>query len=297
MSAFEVLTTGLIDYAGLFPPAALSMRDAALEHRRWRTRPEAWIVGRFVCPVGRLAELAREAGDMNEDRWDLSVLAGDALETDLDAITSFLDESAGRFDVPSLEIKVASIEGLESCLDALESVADAVTAWFEFPPAFDSRGFITALAGTRHGAKIRTGGLTPDHFPSVERLAAFILACRDAQVPFKATAGLHHPLRRRDAKLNCTMHGFLNLFLAAAGANSRHCPDDALRAILSADDPVAFSFDGEQCRALDWTFSAQDVARGRRLAVSFGSCSIAEPVDDLHALGLLPIAAGARRGA
>lgn len=296
MSAIEVLMAGLIDYAGLFPPAALSMRDAAAEYRLWRSAPERWIVGRFVCPVARLDELAREAGDLDAGRWDLSVLAAEALEADLDAITAFIAESAGRFDVPSLEVKVASIAGLESCLDALESVDDAVTAWFEFPPALDCRGFVTALAGTRHGAKIRTGGLTPDLFPSVDRLAAFILACRDAQVPFKATAGLHHPVRRRDAKLDCMMHGFFNVFLGAANANTRHRPDEALHAILSADRPEAFSFAGDQCRALDWTLSSEDLARGRRLAVAFGSCSIAEPVDDLRALGLLPGAAGARAG-
>lgn len=284
----------LIDYAGLFPPAGLPMREAAAEYQRWKASEQAWIVGRFVCPVGRLGELARESESIAREPWQLSVLAGDPLERDLDSITAFLDEAGGRFDVPSLEIRVASTANLESALECLETVAEGVVAHFELPTSEDIRGMVAAISGTGHGAKIRTGGVTADLFPSVEQVARFIVACRDAQVPFKATAGLHHPIRHTNAALNCRMHGFFNVFLAAAAAMGRNLPVNAVAAILRAEQPESFAFAEDQCRVLEHTLTVKDLTRARRGAVSFGSCSIAEPVEDLHALGLLPTTAGAK---
>ncbi len=288
--------TEMVDYAGLFPPAALPMGEAAAEYQRWSVSPQAWVIARFVCPVARLGELARESPVVPGRHWRLSVLVGDPLERDLDSITGFLTETAGRFDVPSLEIRASSANHLEACIEALETVEDGVTAYFEVPIAEDYRGLITALAGTRHGAKIRTGGVTADLVPGVEQVARFILACRDAQVPFKATAGLHHPLRHQHAPLNCRMHGFLNVFLAAAIALKREASGESVAAVLRTESPEDFTFTDDACRVLDWTLSVDDLHRARRFAVSFGSCSIAEPVEDLTALGLLPIPAEARNG-
>ncbi len=293
MTAFQTFMKELIDYAGLFPPAALSMRGACVEYQRWRASEDAWMVGRFVCPVGRLAELARESESIADATWQLSVLAGDPLERDLDSITAFLDETGNRFDVPSLEIRVASVANLEGCLEVLETVEEGVTAYFELPTDEDARGLIAALAGTGHGAKIRTGGVTPELFPSAEQVARFISTCRDAQVPFKATAGLHHPLRHLNATLGCRMHGFFNVFTAAALAAAQNLSTEAIASIMRAERADAFSFVGDQCKALDYTLTAQALDRARRFAVSFGSCSIAEPVEDLSAIGLLPLAAPA----
>lgn len=293
MTAFQTIMTGLIDYAGLFPPAALSMRQAAEDYQRWKASEHAWMVGRFVCPVGRLNELARESAPLVDGVWDLSVLAGDPLERDLDSITGFLDESAGRFDVPSLEIKVGAVPNLETCLEVLETVQEGVTAYFELPADEDVRGLIAALSGTGHGAKIRTGGLTADLFPSTEQVARFIVHCRDAQIPFKATAGLHHPLRHQSESVACRMHGFFNVFIAAALAISQNRSAEELLPILRAEKSNAFSFSNGELRALDFTLTSGQLERARRQAVSFGSCSIAEPVADLSAMGLLPLPATA----
>lgn len=293
MSAFQTFMTELIDYAGLFPPAALSMRGACVEYQHSRTSENAWMVGRFVCPVGRLGELARESESITSDTWRLSVLAGDPLERDLDSITAFLDETGSRFDVPSLEIRVGSVTNLEVCLDVLETVEEGVTAYFELPADEDLRGLIAALSGTGHGAKIRTGGVTPELFPSPDQVARFIAMCRDAQVPFKATAGLHHPVRHLNATVGCRMHGFFNVFTAAALAVARNLSAEAIASIIRTERADAFSFVGDQCHALDYTLTTQALDRGRRFAVSFGSCSIAEPVADLSAIGLLPLAAPA----
>ena len=110
--------------------------------------------------------------------------------------------------------------------------------------------------------KLRCGG---KYVPTVEEVAAFFAAARDLELPFKATAGLHHPVRTERE------HGFLN-FLTAADRAAAGADEAELRAILATTDA------GEL---------GTGSATGRELFVSIGSCSFAEPVEDLRSLGLL----------
>lgn len=84
------------------------------------------------------------------------------------------------------------------------------------------------------------------------------------------------------------MHGFLNFFAASVFASVDGADEDQLTAILMDEAPSSFSFTE---RALTWqgkradTESIERVRRG--LAVSFGSCSFEEPVQDLRDLKLI----------
>ena len=139
-------------------------------------------------------------------------------------------------------------------------------------------------------AKLRTGGVKPEAIPAVGDVAAFIVACAERRLPFKATAGLHHPVRaphpltyEADAP-RAVMHGFLNVFLAAAFAWHG---DRDLEPVLAETDPAAFRFD-ERAHWRDRSLDADQVREARQqFAHSFGSCSFEEPVRDLEALGLL----------
>ena len=143
-------------------------------------------------------------------------------------------------------------------------------------------------------AKVRTGGLIPDAIPSAERIADFLAAAAARRTPFKATAGLHHPLRSlrtltyaQDSP-RAVMHGFLNFFTAAAfawhGAERGVIVD-----VLLEEEAEAFAF---AAKRLDWrgrALSTEQIAAARRdFAHSFGSCSFEEPIGDLRDLELLP---------
>jgi hypothetical protein len=127
----------------------------------------------------------------------------------------------------------------------------------------------------RVAAKVRCGGATPAATPSPEALAAFVAACAGAGVPFKATAGLHHPVRAAG------MHGFLNLLAAACLAHAG-AGEDALAAVLALGDP------GAVLETLAGVHPEGVRATRAGLFHSIGSCSFAEPVDDLRALDVLP---------
>jgi hypothetical protein len=314
LQSIRSLMADLIDYAGLFPPAALGMQPAAEHFARAKMGTEEWVLGRFICPVSRLRELSRTAAVMMPgthatsgyreyadiaEPWRISALIDGPLAADLEAIAAFNrhheQEDHGRAVVDTIELKAPAPSAIDA---AIEPIPDEIFPFFEVPPELvqrgDCRGFVAALAGHAAAAKIRTGGVTPDAFPPPRRVAAFLVACRGAGVPFKATAGLHHPIRAEHPltyEPNCprgVMHGFLNLFVAAAMVREQNADEDRAAAILEDRDPGHFHFTPEGVRWNELFVETTQIAEAREaFALSYGSCSFDEPVEDLRGLGLL----------
>ncbi|HXY42276.1 MAG TPA: hypothetical protein VEQ10_21550 [Vicinamibacteria bacterium] len=298
----RALFSSLVDYAGLFPPAALPMDAAVAEYRRCRTSPEAWMLGRFVVPAVRLAELAAILEPGGDAPWGLSALLGSDLPADLDRVQAFNAGQRGRACVDTVELKTATPDEVKA---ALEAVPPALVAYVELPvgepgqvsPADVDHGLSVALAllHARGGrAKVRTGGVVAAAVPSVATLAGFLSASALALAPFKATAGLHHavrgeyPLTYEAQAPRAVLHGFLNLVAAAAIARSGALPGE-LETVLEERDPRAFRLDDDGLGWRDRRVPTPQVARCRAsFALAFGSCSFAEPVDELRALDLVP---------
>ncbi len=258
MSARRELLGRLIDHAALFPPASLDMPEAMEADRRARASDHAWMLDRFIVPASRLHELPADAPR-------LSVVL-DGGEGDLEAVA----ETPHEVELVEAKIDPAWIPDTQALVD---EKLPGVRAFWELSPGRGLRGAVAAVREARAGAKIRCGGTT---LPSVEEVAAFVAACREAGVPFKATAGLHHPIRSGDR------HGFLNLLAAAVFA------DGDLEAILAEEDPAAFRLDDDGFGVHDHSAGAETIAAARaELFVAYGSCSFDEPVDGLTALGLL----------
>jgi hypothetical protein len=267
--ARRALLGRLIDHAALFPPASLDMPDALEADRLARESPEAWMLDRFIVPASRLGELP-------EHTPPLSVVL-DRGEGDLDEIA--------RHDVVLVEGRIDP-----EWIPETQALVDAklgVPAFWELAPGRALAGEVAAVKEAGAGAKIRCGGVTADAFPPVEAVAEFVLACRDAGVPFKATAGLHHPLRHVDPETGFHMHGFLNLLAAAVFA---HEGADDVIPVLAEEDPAAFTVDAGGLAVHGWRADGEAIVAARaELFVAYGSCSFSEPVDDLTALGILPL--------
>ena len=286
-AALRTLLTELIDYAGLFPPAALPLAEVAHNYASYRRSPDAWALGRLVVPADRLPELS--ALVPRGERWPVSALLGDDLDAGLRAVQSN-NASAGRaVDVDVAEARLATPADIARVAAAL---GDEVTLYAELPRARAAE-LLPAVRAAGARAKIRTGGVTADVFPSAADVARFIAECVRAGVPFKATAGLHHPVRgphpltyAPDAPEG-VMHGFLNVFLAAAFA-ARGMDEGTLASLLDDGDVSHFAF-GDEGAAWNGHRASLDQLRRMRAhtAIAFGSCSFREPLDDLTALGLL----------
>ena len=210
----RILMNGLIDYAGLFPPAALDMAAAMNSYAEYRKGEYAWMLGRFVVPAARKGEV--------DASWPLAVLETTQARTEVCGPITYLE-------IPMGDVR----------------------------------------------AKIRLGGET---VPEPAAVARFLRACAAARIAFKATAGLHHPIR------SGTAHGFVNVFLAAALAWRG---DDPL-ATLEETSASAFHFGDDAVAWHGHRISAAELRDVReKFAISFGSCSFEEPIADLKALGWL----------
>ena len=306
----------IVDYAGLFPPAQLGMSAAVARFARYHAGPDCWLLGRFVVPVARLEEFediaaphlaaAAEEGEKERGRgrgvaahlrpWRVSALGGAAHEEDAECILRFNSRHATgqRVDVvvDAVETKAASPEEIVRAATAYRDLGAHV--FVELPVAGgDPRPLIDAACANGVRAKVRLGGVTPEAFPATADVARFIVACADAKLPFKATAGLHHLVRGEypvtyapDAPLG-TMFGFLNVFLAAAFAHGG-LPIGEVEQLLEERDPAALSFDADGAAWRAHRLTPLALARARREgATSFGSCSFEEPVEELRSLGLL----------
>ena len=295
----RTLLAHAIDYAGLFPPAQLDMPGAVAEYESYLASSDAWALGRFVVPAARLRELAAAAGDApsnplgsRQGERRLSVVLGADLAADVERLRAFCADVNGEGwwrGIDAVELRASTPEAIAQ---AMRVVPDSVERYVEIPISEDPTPLVRAIAGAGAYAKVRTGGTTTDAFPASDHVARFLATCLREAVPFKATAGLHHPLRGEypltyEPGSACgRMYGFLNVFLATAFLAAGLDEAEA-RVLLDESDPNAVTFNRTEAVWRSHRIPLDRLAESRRFLTSFGSCSFREPIDDLTALGLL----------
>lgn len=286
MSAVKALLGRIVDYAGLFPPAALDMGTAVRNYQQYLGGEHGWMLGSFLVPANRLAEFNSVFEQVccgeREAPWTLSIVCAGETVDDARAIALF---QQGAVFIGSLETKAADGRAAQEILERLPA---ARSRYVEFPPEKTSEA-LPVLADHGARAKIRMGGVTADSVPGLEVVARFLLACSREGVAWKATAGLHHAVRGvreiAPGEPRVAMHGFVNLFLA--GALAFYAADErAIVKTLSEEDASAFRMDDDVIRWHDNALIVDQIEKARNdFAISFGSCSFTEPIDDLKAMG------------
>ena len=301
LEAVRTAFSGLIDYAGLFPPAELPMNAAISEYAQARSGGHAWMLARFITGESRLNELLDCAGepfaisaiaDCANDRGWFGSLQG--------ALARIAEKVAAGANIEMLEVPLPKLLSLRETYDAAigQFAAAASQAGLRSIPSFielprDERSqallpdAVASMARHRLGAKLRCGGANANAVPSSLEVASFLQAVTGENVAFKATAGLHHPVRGYDENRGFVMHGFLNLLTAAALAREGRGTDELI-AVLDDDVAENFAFDNDGLLWKKQRISADALAATRREGfISYGSCSFEEPVTDLRALGMI----------
>jgi hypothetical protein len=268
----------LVDDAALFPPAAASMSDAVRLHLAARDEPYAGVAGFFLCPTSRLGELVTELRrHPPAEPLTLSLIADTGLGGLPKAISTTLDNPK-LIDIRMIEVPAASDVDSNWLVQLTEFVPDDVVRVVE-----PRRGRPDWLDGVRRVAeagcwpKLRCGGKATESFPSVDEVAEFLTLVTSTGRSFKATAGLHHSVRKHDEATGLTHHGLLNMLVATARAISGGEVHDALR-----------STDAAELAAEAGALSDARARAVREVFACYGSASLVEPVNDLTRLGLLP---------
>ncbi|NDC37091.1 MAG: hypothetical protein EBZ48_03455 [Proteobacteria bacterium] len=298
----------LIDYAGLFPPAALSLDEAIKNYRAYLDHPMRWVLSRFILTPAHLEKLslALVALFSPERRLDLSLVCKNP-STDVPAAMQRIRGFSGTVSLGSVEVALApdsdlkaQVEGCDRTLREFDSGGSAISAFFEltFTSNWESSlpAAMTALKDCRQsserllGFKLRCGGTEPHLVPTPHRVALGIQAAAHHQIPIKFTAGLHHPFPKEmspelaacDAQ---SMHGYFNVFFAAFGAFLCGISAVELTKLLTTSGATPPRF-GEE--SLEWcgiTISLAELTRLRASEViSFGSCNFIEPIEDAVSL-------------
>lgn len=249
--ALTALIEGLIDYAGLFPPASVSVDTALTNYDEYRKSDYSWMLRWFVVSEAQCANVPKAYDGR------LSILNA----TD-DARAAVIETSA-----------ISNSKRPVYCEVALNNLQ-----------------MLEQVKKSGNFAKIRTGGVKPEAVPSTSDVAAFINTCADLKLAFKATAGLHHPIRAEcpltyeDNAPRAVMHGFLNVLMASmfAWQGERH-----IEPILAETEAQSFYFD-DHAHWRNQSIDAKQIKDGRaNFMHAIGSCSFDEPVHELQALGLL----------
>jgi hypothetical protein len=291
-NARRALLDGLIDYAGLFPPARLPMGEAVAGYRAASEGAHAWLLDRFVCPASRTGELhAAPAGD--DGAWPVAVVVDGTDLGDVSGLAGALSRVVAAFDgthrVDTVEVRVPVEQNAADAARSIEALSGiardagvpaSARCFVEIQLGDATDQLLDALAGDGLAAKVRCGGASPAPPPAA--LARFVTGCAARDLSWKATAGLHHPFRHVDPASGDAQHGFLNL-LAASGLAAAGAEGADVAAALADDDVAAFTLDEAGLGWRGHTIGAE----ARRRFDGYGSCSFDEPVEDLIGLGAL----------
>jgi hypothetical protein len=284
MSAIASLLDGLIDYAGLYPPVSLDMGSAVRSYLEYGRGAHSQALGRFIIDLSRVEDFRRAVGDRMPD-FRLSVIASS--KTDWNALLRIIDDGA---PIETLEIKAEGPTEIECILRRLPL---GLATYFEVPVNSQSAETLDAICAAGARVKLRMGGLVVEAFPSPQTTIHMVQSLAERHLMFKATAGLHHPLRSHhpftyapDSPIGW-MHGFVNLCCAAAMIHFGGDGGDAM-SILQDPDRAAWHVTPNAIAWRSFRWSAEQLHEVRQEFLnSIGSCSFAEPIEDLEALGWL----------
>ena len=304
--SLKALLTGIVDYAGLFPPTAMTMEAAVEHYTDYQSGPFSWMLGSFLVPLSRWSEFETIFQHQKQNRdlqhtsisssWPIHLIIAnnDALETVQSILKTEIKQQNHEYEIKAIEFSSLFADKLSQ---AIASIPKKCDIYFEVPLNSDVQSALTPVKAAGQFAKIRTGGLTPDAFPSFLDIAKFLVLAAQQKLPFKATAGLHHllpdwhPLPAPNHRAQAKMQGFLNVAIAAAIAYRFPVTPTQLANLLEHNSLKTCRFETEGIHVQAMWEATTDVYRlswselvesRRAFFQGFGSCSFELPTTELQ---------------
>jgi hypothetical protein len=210
-------------------------------------------------------------------------------------VNDFQTEMSPALSVTSVEVKTPRPDGdaIATTIEAMGALDSDTAVFVEVVKGAPMAPQVEAIAtnlrsrGLTGGAKLRCGGLTSDDFPTVEEISEFLWESTNERLPFKATAGLHQPIRHFDAEAGVWRHGFVNLLVASVSCDEG-ATIETVREIVAESDPDAFTISASAARWNTMHLPGSAIRRSRRNGfIAYGSCDIDEPITALRDLDFL----------
>ena len=303
-AALHALLANTIDFAGLFPPASLSLEQALRNQAAYIVSADAWMLGAFVLPVAQF-DAATPFVSLFDPAHPLRVSALGQKTENAGAFRQQLGENVAtirkwetahgaRVRIEQVEMPLPPDADAALLRDASAAFTGVRVRLFWEAAVAQSAITLDLLATQRHrqpgsdaGFKLRTGGTVAESFPTTAQVAEVLASGARQSVPMKFTAGLHHPVRHFNSTLRTKMHGFLNVLSAGVFAREHSWDVPQTATMLADEDREAFRFFDAGLTWRDWRIATDRILVHRQFVTSFGSCSFDEPRDDLRAMHLL----------
>ena len=289
---------GLIDYAGLFPPAAKAMDEAVTDYARLRSLDTRWIVGKFLCRASALEQLAAAAVThmkRGDAPWQVGAIFDMGPGAAAMLVNDFQTEMSPALSITSIEVKTPrpDSEAIATTIESMWSLESDIAIFVEVVKGSEAGPQILDIAenlrsrGRTGGAKLRCGGLSKTDFPTVGEVTDFLWSATNTQLPFKATAGLHQPIRHFDPQVDTWRHGFVNLLVASVACDEG-ADRETVQTIVAETDPQAFAMTAASVRWRDLHLPGSAITRSRFNGfIAYGSCDIDEPIGALRGFDFL----------
>lgn len=300
--------SGIIDYAGLYPPSELPLEEAFRKYLSHTEQKEAWMLSKFVVGSGLLSDLITLIDSEKESPSPFKITLVGSASDDLDSFKKLIDNTVVAINnahsstsksikISALEIKIpltclqkGSSPDLQAAIEyAVQSMAKSETLPYQI--FFEVPGFEFNIAHAQNliqgiqthnewlesnekenycfsGFKIRCGGVEAFQFPPTHYLAEAITFSRKNDVPLKFTAGLHHPIRHYNDSVSTKMHGFLNVFGASILSYAKQLTEAELLEILNDEHASNFSFDESEFSWKGQSVSFEELHMLRNLSVT-----------------------------
>ena len=301
-ASLRALLAHSIDYAGMFPPCSLGLDSALRNQAEYVLSPDEWMLGAFVLPAEQF-DATKQLLSQFDAQHPLRIAALGPKTASANAFLEALDDAdAATRSLSRHNVDLISISHLEmflpkdvdvASLNEARSIVGDLPVFWEAPPNRVEQTiallaeFNSDADSPTFGYKLRTGGVTADAFPTSMQIAKALVTPATHQLPFKFTAGLHHPLRQYREEVEAKMHGFLNVLGAAVLAAEHRWDANQTAIMLDEENADSFSFTDDFFAWREWRIDTKRLQYRRRFVMSFGSCSFDEPRDDLRALNLL----------
>ena len=286
MVAPPVLFDGWIDDAAMFPPGSAAVDEAVDAHLRYRSSWFASLIGPLLVNDQKLAEVGRAVGHLRTGRGSdggLPLAVSVVNTSGAGGLLGLIGREIEGVQLVAVESALRDLDDLAGNADRVVSAAadldDAVRIFVEIPyaPGWEEAVAVVEAAGCY--GKIRTGGLEPVDTPPFDQLARQLSVLIEADLPFKATAGLHHAIALSGSDPGRPrQHGFLNLLVAVEALVDGSSEKQAAELLAEGGRPVLDHVGG---------WNGSQASRIRRRFRSFGCCGVLDPIRDLVAFGLI----------
>ena len=287
MAAPPVLFDGWIDDASMFPPGNASVDEAVGAHLRYRRSWFASLIGPLVVSDLKLAEVGRTLRQVRMSggpEGTLTLVVSVVNTSGAGGLLSLVGREIEGVQLAAVETALRDLDDLAGNADRVVSAAgqldDAVRVFVEIPYAPGWEKAVAVVEAAGHHGKLRTGGSEPVDTPPADQLARQLSVLIEADLPFKATAGLHHAVALSGSDPGRPRHhGFLNLLIAVEALVDRGSASEAADLLGESGRQSVLA------RVAAW--DDIQASRIRRRFRSFGCCSVLDPINDLAALGLI----------